>query len=130
MLKVTVLDKKDAENCPFRNVIDRIGDKWSLLVLVVLEQQPTRFNQIKRTLGDISQKVLTKTLRGLEADGYVIRTVYDASPPKVVYRLSELGLQVLSPINQLVRWAEENHDAIRKNRKEYELRAHSNGKEL
>ena len=73
MLKVTVLDKKDAVNCPYRDVIDRIGDKWSLLVLAVLEQNPTRFNELKRSIGDISQKVLTKTLRDLEADEYIIR---------------------------------------------------------
>jgi DNA-binding HxlR family transcriptional regulator len=122
MLKVTVLDKKDAANCPYRDVIDRLGDKWSLLVLAVLEQNPTRFNELKRTIGDISQKVLTKTLRELEADGYITRTVYDESPPKVVYRLSKMGLNVLVPINQLVGWAEENHEAIRNNRAQYEKR--------
>lgn len=122
MLKVTVLDKKDAANCPYRDVIDRLGDKWSLLVLAVLEQNPTRFNELKRTIGDISQKVLTKTLRELEADGYITRTVYDASPPKVVYQLSQMGLNVLVPINQLVGWAEENHEAIRNNRAQYEKR--------
>ena len=119
MLKVTVLDKKDAVNCPYRDIIDRIGDKWSLLILAVLEQHPTRFNELKRTIGDISQKVLSKALRDLEADGYITRTVYDESPPKVVYKLSELGEAVLLPINQLVKWAEENHDVIRNNRKKY-----------
>ena len=125
MLKVTILDKKDARNCPYRDIIDRIGDKWSLLVLVILEQKPTRFNELKRTIGDISQKVLSKTLKDLEADGYIIRTVYDEKPLKVVYKLSELGLNLLSPIKQLVKWAEENHDIIRKNRDEYNLRLHS-----
>ena len=122
MLKVTVLDKKDAVNCPYRDVINRIGDKWSLLILAVLEQNPTRFNELKRTIGDISQKVLTKTLRELEADGYVSRTVYDTSPPKVVYQLSQIGLDVLKPIHDLVSWAENNHDTIRRNRAEYEKR--------
>ncbi len=119
MLKVTVLDKKDAANCPFRDVIDRIGDKWSLLVLVVLEQGPTRFNALKRTIGDISQKVLTKTLQEMAADGYITRTIYDQSPPKVVYALSELGVSLLQPVGELVDWAEENHDTIRKNRTAY-----------
>ena len=122
MLKVTVLDKKDAVNCPYRDVIDRIGDKWSLLILAVLEQHPTRFNELKRTIGDISQKVLSDTLKDLEADGYITRTVYDQSPPKVVYELSELGTTVLLPIKQLVMWAEENHETIRNNRKSYEKR--------
>ncbi len=119
MLKVTVLDKKNAKNCPYRDIIDRIGDKWSLLVLAVLEQHPTRFNELKRTIGDISQKVLSKTLKELEADGYITRTIYDENPPKVVYELSEIGVSVLSPIKQLVKWAEENHETIRNNRKKY-----------
>ncbi len=122
MLKVTVLDKKDAANCPYRDIIDRVGDKWSLLVLAVLEQNPTRFNELKRAIGDISQKVLTNTLRDLEADGYITRTVYDESPLKVVYQLSKMGSTVLEPINQLVAWAEENHNAIRRNRAKYKKR--------
>ncbi len=120
MLKVTVYDKRDAANCPFRDVIDRIGDKWSLLVLVVLEGGSLRFNELRRAIGDISQKVLTNTLRELEADGYVNRTVYDESPPKVEYELTELGTTVLVPITALVDWAEKNHAQIRKNRKAYE----------
>ncbi|MEW8645687.1 MAG: helix-turn-helix domain-containing protein [Candidatus Thiodiazotropha endolucinida] len=120
MLKVTVLDKKDAVNCPFRDVIDRIGDKWTLLVLVVLEDGPARFTEIKRTIGDISQKVLTKTLQELEADGYLTRTAFDQSPPKVVYELTDMGCSVLTPITALVEWAEENHDDIRKNRSAYQ----------
>ncbi len=125
MLKVTVLDKKDSINCPYRDIIDRIGDKWSTLVLVILEQNPTRFNELKRTIGDISQKVLTKTLRELEADGYIARQVYDESPPKVEYRLSDLGWKVLMPLRQLVQWAEENHETIRHNRAVYEKRKRS-----
>lgn len=119
MLKVTVLDKKDAEYCPYRDVIDRIGDKWSLLVLVVLNEGASRFNEMKRTIGDISQKVLTRTLRGLEADGYITRTVYNKSPPRVVYELSEMGRSALVPIAALVEWAEANHPAIRRNRTTY-----------
>lgn len=120
MLKVTVLDKKDAQYCPYRDVIDRIGDKWSLLVLVVLNEGTSRFNEIRRTIGDISQKVLTRTLRGLEADGYITRTVYDKSPPRVVYELSDMGRSALVPIAALVEWAEANHSAIRRNRTTYE----------
>ncbi len=126
MLKVTVLDKKDSIHCPYRDVVDRIGDKWSVLVLVILEQNPTRFNALKRTIGDISQKVLTKTLRDLEADGYITRLVYDESPPKVEYQLSDMGWEVLVPLRQLVEWAEENHKAIRHNRAAYENRKRSN----
>lgn len=120
MHKVTVLDKKDAENCPIRDVIDRIGDKWSLLILVVLSQQPTRFNALKRAIGNISQKVLTKTLKELEQEGYITRTVFDESPPKVVYQLTDMGLSVLIPVSHLIDWAEQNHANIKKNRALYD----------
>ncbi len=120
MLKLTVLNKKDAENCPYRDVIDRIGDKWSLLVLAVLEQRPTRFNEIRRTIGDITQRMLTNTLRNLERDGYVIRTLESDRPIKVSYRLSELGQSAVKATQHLIDWAEANHDAINQKRKEYD----------
>ena len=122
MLKVTVLNKKDAENCPFRDVIDRVGDKWSLLVLCVLEERPTRFNEIKRTIGDITQRVLTSTLRSLERDGYVIRTLESDRPIRVSYRLSELGESAVQAVAHLVDWAERNHATISKHRKAYDRR--------
>lgn len=116
MSHLTVVEKRDAENCPIRNVVDRIGDKWSLLILFALNEQPTRFNELKRIIGDISQKVLTKTLKDLQQEGYISRTVYDVSPPKVVYDLTGLGRSVLVPIGQLVHWANENHQTIKRNR--------------
>ncbi|OUR83885.1 transcriptional regulator [Colwellia psychrerythraea] len=116
MHKVTVLDKKGALDCPIRDVINRIGDKWSLLILVVLSEQPTRFNELKRTIGDISQKVLTKVLKELEQEGYITRTAFDESPPKVVYDLTEMGLSVLTPVGQLIDWAEKNHALIKEHR--------------
>lgn len=119
MHKVTVLEKKDAEHCPIRDVINRIGDKWSLLILVVLSEQPTRFNALKRTIGDISQKVLTRVLKDMEQDGYIKRTVFDESPPKVIYELTEMGQSVLAPVGKLIEWAEENHSNIQKSRKRY-----------
>ncbi len=116
MHKVTVLDKKGALDCPIRDVINRIGDKWSLLILVVLSEQPTRFNELKRTIGDISQKVLTKVLKELEQDGYITRTVFDQSPPKVVYELTDMGISILTPVGHLIEWAENNHSSIKNNR--------------
>ncbi len=95
-----------------------LGDRFSRYC--VLEQGPARFNWLKRTIGDISQKVLTKTLRELAADGYITRTVFDESPPKVVYELTEMGTSVLTPVARLVEWAEENHASIRRNRGVYE----------
>lgn len=117
MHKLTVLKKNDSEKCPIRDVIDRIGDKWSLLILMFLSEDPARFNHIKKTIGDISQKVLARTLRMLEYEGYITRTVFDERPLKVVYQLTEIGQSVLTPINILVEWANKHHEHIRKHRR-------------
>ena len=88
MLKVTADSYEEAKDCPFRNVLDQVGDKWSFLILAVLEEGPQRFNEIKRLVGDISHRVLTRKLRDLERDGYVLRTVHPVRPPKVEYELT------------------------------------------
>ena len=126
MLRVTVKNYQDAESCPFRDVLDRIGDKWSFLVLAVLEDEAKRFNEIKRLIGDISQRVLTKTLRELERDGYVSRTVYPESPPKVVYELTELGESMLNPLKIFVAWAVDSHQQVKKARQQYDNRKDQN----
>ena len=104
MLKVTVKNYQSAKDCPFRNVLDQVGDKWSFLIFAVLEDGPKRFNEIKRLVGDISHRVLTKKLRDLEREGYVSRTVYPVSPPKVEYELTKLGRSVLGPITRFLDW--------------------------
>jgi len=109
----------DAENCPVRNVLDCIGDKWSLLTLMTLTQGTLRFSELKRAIGDISQRMLAKTLRQLEADGYVSRKVYPTVPPKVEYRLLHQGESLLEHVGPLVDWAIEHHEDIRKSRKAY-----------
>jgi DNA-binding HxlR family transcriptional regulator len=119
MLKVTVIEKKDAENCPIRDVLDRIGDKWSILILCVLEDGEKRFNELKRTVGDITQRVLTNTLRKLEADGYITRQVIPTSPPKVSYALTDRGRDLLALIVPIIAWAETHHDKIRESRHAY-----------
>lgn len=116
MLKVTVSDRQEAENCPVRNVLDRVGDKWSVLIFCVLEGGDMRFNEIKRALGDITQRVLTSTLRKLEADGYVSRRVFPTSPPKVSYGLTEQGRELLALLLPVIHWAETNHAAIKQSR--------------
>src|SRR5689334_6112354 len=93
MQKVTNLDTKA---CPIRNVLDRVGDKWSLLVLSTLEDETMRFMDIRRAIEDISQRVLTQTLRNLERDGYVERTVYAEIPPRVEYSLTVMGCSFLA----------------------------------
>jgi DNA-binding HxlR family transcriptional regulator len=120
MLRVTVASFAEARDCPFRDVLDKLGDKWSFLILAVLEDQPRRFNEIKRLVGDISQRVLTKKLRDLERDGYVSRKVYPDRPPKVVYALTRVGRSALRPITQLMNWALDTHPRIARSRARYD----------
>ena len=113
----------DAENCPVRNVLDRFGDKWSMLIIKILgEVEVMRFKDLNATISDISQKMLTVTLRTLEADGLVSRKVYPQIPPKVEYRLTELGESLLPHIIGISEWASKNFDAIKESRKSYHSR--------
>ena len=107
----------EAAHCPVRNVIDRIGDKWSVLVLMVLEEgNVLRFNEIWGSIQTISQKMLAVTLKTLEADGLVKRTVYPQIPPKVEYQLTERGKSLLPHLHGLVGWAAENMGEIKESR--------------
>lgn len=105
--------------CPIRNVLSRIGDKWSLLVLYTLNSKnptPVRFRALQREIPDISQKMLTNTLRTLEVDGFVSRTIYPEVPPRVEYALTERAHSLLPLVNNLIFWAKENMNAILKDR--------------
>lgn len=106
-------------DCPIRNVLSRVGDKWSLLVLHTLEQnaEPVRFNALQRALPDISQKVLTTTLRTLEEDGFVVRTVYAEVPPRVDYRLTERAQSFMQACTPMIQWAVANLEDIVADRK-------------
>lgn len=109
------------ENCPVRNVVDKIGNKWSVLVLMVLEEgEVLRFNEIYGYITTISQKMLAVTLKSLEADGLVKRTVYPQIPPKVEYELTARGKSLLPHLHGLVEWASENLADIRESRMVYE----------
>lgn len=108
-------------DCPIRNILARISDKWSLLVIYTLdksEKEPIRFKELQRQIPDILQKMLTVTLRTLEEDGYVTRTIYPEVPPRVEYSLTERTKSLLPHINSLIGWALENAEAIIKDRKE------------
>lgn len=96
-----------------RDVLDRIGDKWSVLIVLRLSHGEQRFRALLRTVDGISQRMLTQTLRGLERDGLVWRRVYDTRPPAVEYGLSELGRSLIEPISTLAAWAVENESYIR-----------------
>lgn len=105
--------------CPVRDVLDCIGDRWSLLALLALADGTLRFTEVKRAIGDISQRMLARTLRSLERDGYVTREVHATVPPKVEYTLTALGESLLTKVTPLIRWADENHDRVRRARKAY-----------
>lgn len=106
-------------DCPIRNVLARICDKWSLLVIYTLHNHgdgPLRFNTLRKQIPDISQKMLTSTLRTLEEDGYVSRKVYAEVPPRVEYSLTSRAISLMPIVNELIDWAADNMAAILKNR--------------
>jgi DNA-binding HxlR family transcriptional regulator len=106
-----------APDCPIRNVISHITDKWSLLVLYTLEQKEVlRFKDLWREIPDISQKMLTSTLRKLEDDGIVSRKVFTEVPPRVEYRLSERGQSLIPHLDALISWGLEHQNSILKDR--------------
>ncbi len=111
----------DREKCPVRDVLSQLGDAWSSLVILILAGAgPLRFNALKREIGDISQRMLAVTLRQLERDGLVSRTVYPTKPPQVEYALTDLGRSLKEKIDGLVAWADDNHDLIRRARAAYD----------
>ena len=102
-------------------VLDRVGDKWSVLVVVMLGRGPKRFNELRRSIASISQRMLTLTLRGLERDGLVTRTMFLTIPPRVDYELTKLGRSLLLPVGALSKWARENHAKIVAARRDFDI---------
>ena len=110
-----------SEICPVRNVIARFGNKWALLVILILsENKVLRFSELKKMIPDVSSRMLSSTLRTLEADGLVSRKVYPEVPPKVEYSLTETGLSLVPFIVQLTEWAQKHMKSIVKHREEFE----------
>ncbi len=99
-------------SCPTRRVLDVIADKWATLIIGLLDERPQRFAALHRKIGGISQKMLTQTLRDLERDGLVQRTVYAEVPPRVEYVLTPLGQTLREPINTVITWAEAHIEAV------------------
>ncbi len=110
----------DSSQCPVRDVLDRVGDKWSVLLVSSLARGPQRFSALAREVPDISRRMLTETLRHLERDGLLIRTVFPTKPPSVTYELTPLGHELVSVLAPLVRWADNRHPAIRAARTAYD----------
>ena len=114
-----VLDPYQA-GCPTRRVLDRIGDRWTVLVVGTLASGPRRFTEIRRHVDGISQKMLTQTLRGLERDGLVTRTVFAEVPPRVEYELTEAGQTLRAPLKALEEWSIEHFGDIRSSQTGYD----------
>lgn len=111
-----------AVNCRAREILDRVGDKWSLQVISLLGERTKRFTELKREIDGISQRMLTVTLRGLERDGIVSRTVYPVMPPRVDYSLTPMGATLMEAASTLVRWAESHLNEIDAARADYDVR--------
>jgi len=109
-----------------REVLNRVGDKWSVLIVALLGDQPKRFSELRRMIEGISQRMLTLTLKGLERDGLLTRTVYPTIPPRVEYQLTNLGRSLLIPITGLANWAGENRQKIQDAREKYDARHSKN----
>lgn len=120
MLREQLLDPVFPE-CPIRNVLSRIGDKWTLLVLLTLEGKatPLRFKELQRSIPDVSEKMLTATLRNLEADGLVLRQAYAEVPPRVEYSLTTRSASLMPLLNNLVNWSLDHFDAIISDRQRF-----------
>lgn len=120
MLQVTVNTKEEGQLCPVRNVLSKVTGKWQCLIVLALEDGALRFGVLKRTIGDITQRVLTENLRSLERDGYLTRTVDPGPPVAVSYELTELGEELLTVLKPMVMWAAESFDKVSRSREAYD----------
>ena len=120
---MSLKDTSQSSNCTaMSDVLNRIGDKWSVMVVGVLSRGTLRFNELKRAINGVSQRMLTLTLRNLERDGLVTRTIYPEVPPRVEYTLTEMGKTLTGPINALWDWSAEHHVQIVSAREIYDQR--------
>ncbi|MFE0027615.1 winged helix-turn-helix transcriptional regulator [Amycolatopsis sp. NPDC059021] len=117
-----VLERRDDSICRVREVLDRVGDKWSITVVAELGRSPLRFTELKRRIPGISQRMLTATVRTLERDGLISRTVHPVVPPRVDYALTPLGRTLLDTAWALMNWAVEHTGDIDRARREYDVR--------
>ncbi|MEM6461761.1 MAG: helix-turn-helix domain-containing protein [Pseudomonadota bacterium] len=120
MLPIGVKGPAEASNCPIRSVLTNVTGKWRIIIVLALEDGPLRFGEMKRTIGDITQRVLTENLRGLERDGYLTRTVDPGPPVAVSYALTPRGLGLLDILKPVVCWADEQMAGVKAARLEYE----------
>jgi DNA-binding HxlR family transcriptional regulator len=123
-IHLTRAEPEDRAGClAVREVLKLVGDKWSVLVVAILGKGPLRFSELKRTIEGVSQRMLTLTLRGLERDGLLTRTVTPTIPPRVDYELTKLGRTLLEPVSALASWAERHRTTIQAARDRFDLEA-------
>lgn len=120
MLPIGVASKAEASNCPIRSVLSNVTGKWRMIIVLALEDGPLRFGAMKRCIGDVTQRVLTENLRGLERDGYLTRTVEPGPPLAVSYALTPLGEELLAMLKPLVFWSNEQMDSVKASRMAYD----------
>lgn len=128
MIPTQVKIGHDTHDCAFRSFLDRVADKWSLLVITILENSPEqrcRFSGLQRAIPGISQRMLTTTLRNLERDGLLIRHFFPEIPPRVEYELTPLGKNLMRPVGELVGWIRANWDTIKMAREDYDSKTNS-----
>jgi DNA-binding HxlR family transcriptional regulator len=123
MLPIGVETRAEASNCPIRSVLSNVTGKWRMIIVLALEDGPMRFGEIKRCIGDVTQRVLTENLRGLQRDGYLTRTVDPGPPVAVSYELTPLGQSLVATLKPLVFWSGEQMEQVKTARLEYD-RAH------
>lgn len=125
--------EKNQGACPLRELLSRLGDKWSVLLILTLARMPgerARFSELKRSLPDISQRMLTATLRNLERDGLISREMFAEVPPRVEYQLTELGVSILNPMREIVKWIEGNWTTIITSREVFDQKSPKEESEL
>lgn len=120
MLPIGVANKSEASNCSIRSVLSNVTGKWRMIIILALEDEPKRFGDLKRCIGDVTQSVLTDNLRGLQRDGYITRSVEPGPPIAVSYELTPLGRTLLEMLKPLVFWSHEQMEEVRRQRMEYD----------
>ena len=124
MLPIGAHSEAEALLCPIRTVLSKVTGKWQMIIVLALEDGPLRFGALKRTIGDVTQGVLPETLRSLQRDGYITRTVAPGPPIAVSYALTPVGEELVELLKPLVLWANDNMDGVKVARRDYEVRNH------
>lgn len=120
MLPIGVESKAQAQNCPIRSVLSNVTGKWRVIIILALEDGPKRFGELKRCIGDVTQRVLTENLRNLQRDGYITRTVNPGPPVAVSYELTPLGRDFMEMMKPLVFWSNDHMEQVQVARMDYD----------